>query len=83
MNLPRKSLYAPADKGIRPQGESANATDCRRTALNIVDDQSGSAFMIDVSQVSLALRRATSRSLLIIDEFGKGVHIQLCLKAYP
>lgn len=43
-----------------------------RMALNIENGQTGSAFMIDVSQVSLALRRATSRSLLVIDEFGKG-----------
>lgn len=31
-----------------------------------------SAFMIDLQQVSLALNLATHRSLLIIDEFGKG-----------
>ncbi|KAJ9647903.1 chaperone ATPase hsp78 [Coniosporium tulheliwenetii] len=31
-----------------------------------------SAFMIDLQQVSLALSLATHRSLLIIDEFGKG-----------
>ncbi|BFZ65463.1 chaperone ATPase hsp78 [Saitoella coloradoensis] len=31
-----------------------------------------SAFMIDLQQISLALRAATRRSLLIIDEFGKG-----------
>ena len=29
--------------------------------------------MIDLSQVSLALRGATPRSLLILDEFGKGL----------
>lgn len=28
--------------------------------------------MIDLSQVSQALRGATSRSLIILDEFGKG-----------
>jgi DNA mismatch repair protein MSH5 len=28
--------------------------------------------MIDLAQVSLALRGATSRSLIILDEFGKG-----------
>jgi hypothetical protein len=28
--------------------------------------------MIDLSQVSQALRGCTSRSLLILDEFGKG-----------
>lgn len=53
------------------------------TALIVANAQSGSAFMIDVSQVSLALRRATSRSLLIIDEFGKGAHLQLCPKTNP
>ena len=31
-----------------------------------------SAFMIDLQQISLALNLATPRSLLVIDEFGKG-----------
>ncbi|KZT37836.1 hypothetical protein SISSUDRAFT_1114147 [Sistotremastrum suecicum HHB10207 ss-3] len=31
-----------------------------------------SAFMIDLNQVSLAIRNATPRSLVILDEFGKG-----------
>ncbi|KAJ9102410.1 hypothetical protein QFC21_002810 [Naganishia friedmannii] len=31
-----------------------------------------SAFMIDLSQVSMMLRGATARSLLVLDEFGKG-----------
>lgn len=31
-----------------------------------------SAFMIDLQQISIALSLATRRSLLIIDEFGKG-----------
>jgi DNA mismatch repair protein MSH5 len=30
--------------------------------------------MIDLSQVSLALRNATARSLIVLDEFGKGTH---------
>lgn len=34
--------------------------------------QAASAFMIDLSQVSLALRGATDRSLIVLDEFGKG-----------
>ncbi|BEJ07144.1 hypothetical protein CcaverHIS641_0404130 [Cutaneotrichosporon cavernicola] len=34
--------------------------------------QTASAFMIDLGQVSQALRGATSRSLIILDEFGKG-----------
>lgn len=36
------------------------------------DDQAASAFMIDLTQVSLALRGVTERSLIIMDEFGKG-----------
>ncbi|KAH9841446.1 DNA mismatch repair protein MutS [Rhodofomes roseus] len=31
-----------------------------------------SAFMIDLNQVSFALRNATERSLILLDEFGKG-----------
>lgn len=33
-----------------------------------------SAFMIDLNQMALAVRCATSRSLVIIDEFGKGTN---------
>ncbi|KAJ9098348.1 hypothetical protein QFC19_006472 [Naganishia cerealis] len=38
-----------------------------------------SAFMIDLSQVSMMLRGATARSLLVLDEFGKGLHQTLLL----
>lgn len=31
-----------------------------------------SAFMVDVNQISLAIRTSTSTSLILIDEFGKG-----------
>lgn len=31
-----------------------------------------SAFMIDLNQVSLSLRNCTNRSLILLDEFGKG-----------
>ncbi|KAG8707921.1 MutS protein msh5 [Ceratobasidium sp. 395] len=31
-----------------------------------------SSFMIDLAQVSLALRNSTARSLIVMDEFGKG-----------
>lgn len=31
-----------------------------------------SAFMIDLNQVSLALRNSTPRTLILLDEFGKG-----------
>ena len=37
-----------------------------------VPTQVQSAFMIDLNQVSLALRNATPRSLILLDEFGKG-----------
>lgn len=33
-----------------------------------------SAFMIDLQQVALAMRLATHRSLIVIDEFGKGTN---------
>ncbi len=33
-----------------------------------------SSFMIDCLQLSLMLRYGTDRSLLVIDEFGKGTH---------
>lgn len=33
---------------------------------------SSSSFAIDLNQVALMLRASTSRSLLLIDEFGKG-----------
>lgn len=36
--------------------------------------RSQSAFMIDLQQISLALNLATRRSLLIVDEFGKGTN---------
>lgn len=35
-----------------------------------------SAFMIDVQQIALALRACTKRSLVVIDEFGKGTESQ-------
>ncbi|KAG2102216.1 DNA mismatch repair protein MutS [Suillus discolor] len=34
--------------------------------------QAQSAFMIDLNQVSLALRNCTANSLILLDEFGKG-----------
>jgi len=34
-----------------------------------------SAFSIDLNQVSTAIRYATSRSLVILDEFGKGTEM--------
>ena len=40
-----------------------------------------SAFMIDVQQIALALNYATYRSLIVIDEFGKGT--DSCGKSQP
>lgn len=34
-----------------------------------------SAFAIDLQQIALSLRTATRRSLVIIDEFGKGTNV--------
>ena len=34
-----------------------------------------SAFSIDLNQVSTAIRYATARSLVILDEFGKGTEM--------
>ncbi|KAI0276495.1 DNA mismatch repair protein MutS [Russula aff. rugulosa BPL654] len=36
-----------------------------------------SSFMIDLNQVSLALRNSTARSLILLDEFGKGTAAHL------
>lgn len=44
---------------------------CRVTTRETVS-RIQSAFMIDLQQISLALSLASRRSLLIIDEFGKG-----------
>jgi len=42
-----------------------------------------SSFMIDLSQVSAAIRYATERSLIIVDEFGKGTEsVSLVNTAY-
>ncbi len=43
-----------------------------RYLMASIATQAASAFMIDLSQVSQALRGATARSLLVLDEFGKG-----------
>lgn len=43
-----------------------------RVATRETVSHTQSAFMIDLQQISLALSLATRRSLLIIDEFGKG-----------
>jgi DNA mismatch repair protein MSH5 len=54
--------------------ESASKVSCCSPIVlwSEADDKPASAFMIDLAQVSLALRGATSQSLIILDEFGKG-----------
>ncbi|KAI9727494.1 MAG: MutS protein msh5 [Chrysothrix sp. TS-e1954] len=43
-----------------------------RVATRETVSRSQSAFMVDLQQISVALNLATNRSLLVIDEFGKG-----------
>jgi DNA mismatch repair protein MSH5 len=43
-----------------------------RIATRETVSKTQSAFMIDVQQIALALKQATRRSLVVIDEFGKG-----------
>lgn len=39
---------------------------------NPLPSQGSSAFLIDLQQMSFILRNCTSRSLVLLDEFGKG-----------
>lgn len=43
-----------------------------RIATRETVSKTQSAFMIDVQQIAFALKQATCRSLVVIDEFGKG-----------
>jgi DNA mismatch repair protein MSH5 len=60
--------FVPADRAV------IGLTDKILTRISTMESVSKvqSAFMIDIQQISLALNLATHRSLLIIDEFGKG-----------
>ncbi|KAI9051038.1 hypothetical protein LZ554_005146 [Drepanopeziza brunnea f. sp. 'monogermtubi'] len=62
--------YVPAQKAI------VGLTDkiLTRIATRESVSRNQSAFMIDVQQIALALTLATSRTLLVIDEFGKGTN---------
>ena len=44
------------------------------TCKMCLSSQIQSTFMNDLQQISFDLKQATSRSLLIIDEFGKGTN---------
>jgi len=83
-NLSGKSLYAKqvaiivflSHVGCFVPADSAFIGLTDRIFTRVVTKESGavpqSSFMIDLSQVASMLRLATPRSLLIIDEFGKG-----------
>jgi len=60
--------YVPADRA------TIGLTDkiLTRIATRETVSRLQSAFMIDLQQVALAMTQATSRSLVIVDEFGKG-----------
>ncbi|GAA5961736.1 hypothetical protein JCM3765_000494 [Sporobolomyces pararoseus] len=60
--------FVPADKAL------VGLTDRIMTRVSTKESitRGSSAFMIDLQQISYMLRNCTSRSLLIIDEFGKG-----------
>ena len=60
--------FVPADKAV------IGITDkiLTRIATKETVSKIQSAFMIDLQQVALAISLATYRSLIIIDEFGKG-----------
>lgn len=62
--------YVPADRA------KIGLTDkiLTRIATRETVSRNQSAFMIDLQQISLALSLATNRTLLVIDEFGKGTN---------
>ncbi|KAJ3350041.1 MutS protein msh5 [Allomyces javanicus] len=61
--------YVPAASGAQVPLTDKILT---RVAARESVSRMGSAFMIDLQQISHAVRQATSRSLVLIDEFGKG-----------
>ncbi len=81
-----KSAYAKQVALIVFMAQIGSFVPVKAASLGIVDkiftrlhtresiERHASSFMIELSQVSLALRGATPRSLLILDEFGKGTN---------
>ncbi|WVQ94393.1 hypothetical protein IAU59_001472 [Kwoniella sp. CBS 9459] len=71
-----KSAYAKQVALIVFMAQIGSFVPAAEATIGICDKKStsrhGSAFMIDLGQVSQALRGATDRSLIILDEFGKG-----------
>jgi DNA mismatch repair protein MSH5 len=73
------SSYVPADRAkIGLTDKILTRISTRETVSRVQ-----SAFMIDLQQVSLALNLATNRSLLIIDEFGKGTEADGQYRCHP
>ena len=60
--------FVPADRAIIGLTDKILTRIATRETVSKVQ----SAFMIDLQQISSAIKLATHRSLLIIDEFGKG-----------
>ncbi|GAA5826364.1 hypothetical protein JCM5353_004733 [Sporobolomyces roseus] len=60
--------FVPADKALIGLTDRIMTRVTTRESIT----KGSSAFMIDLQQISYMLRNATPRSLLIIDEFGKG-----------
>ncbi|EFI27156.1 DNA mismatch repair protein Msh5 [Coprinopsis cinerea okayama7 len=79
-----KSVYMKQIALIQIMAQIGCFVPAERATLGIVDkiftrvstresvSKAQSAFMIDLNQVSLALRNCTPRSLILLDEFGKG-----------
>ena len=67
-------LMAQAGSFIPAQSASISVTDRIFTRVGASDDLAGgrSTFMMEMSEVSNILRHATSKSLLILDEIGRG-----------
>ncbi|KAL1682284.1 DNA mismatch repair protein MutS [Schizophyllum commune] len=63
-----KSVFVPADSATLGLVDKIFTRISTRDSVSKVQ----SAFMIDLNQVSLALRNSTARSLVLLDEFGKG-----------
>jgi DNA mismatch repair protein MSH5 len=67
----RLCSFVPADQAQIGLTDKILTRICTKESVSRVQ----SAFMIDTQQVSLALTLATFRSLLVIDEFGKGTNV--------
>ncbi|KIK69506.1 hypothetical protein GYMLUDRAFT_66815 [Collybiopsis luxurians FD-317 M1] len=69
-----KHKHSPSNSFVPAEAATLGVVDKIFTRISTRESVSKvqSAFMIDLNQVSLALRNCTSRSLILLDEFGKG-----------